>query len=475
MNNYKMSPALKWVAILTVGLLGTQACTKQLNQVPLTQKELSNFFRSEMEVEEYINAVYGMLQWNGIYGLYFPALGEIPSDNTYDEVPANDGQVYGQLDEFATIPGNGLIATVWRDHYRAIQGANVVLNRIGDVAFASEEQKSASIGEMQFIRALLYFNLVRTFGDVPLVVEETTDPNLYFGQGRTAADAVYQQIIADLEAAIGNLPVRQTKQGKATRHAANALLGKVYLTRNEPAKAKQYFLEVVNSEQYQLEAIDRVFAIDNENNDEIIFDVQFASGVNGNQEGSSMQQQFSPSGTLANAKGHNLPTRSLYNLYAADDLRKEYYVGITANNIPFSKKLVQPTTAPADGGSNFVVIRYADILLLLAEIENETGNGAAAVAYVNAVRQRANASPIQAGLPADRLGEAIELERRLELICEGHRWFDLLRYGTAVDVMNAWFDAEGINITVGAHHVLMPIPQGQLDTDPAITQNIGYN
>lgn len=188
-----------------------------------------------------------------------------------------------------------------------------------------------------------------------------------------------------------------------------------------------------------------------------------------------MQQQFSPSGTLANAKGHNLPTRSLYNLYAADDLRKEYYVGITANNIPFSKKLVQPTTAPADGGSNFVVIRYADILLLLAEIENETGNGAAAVAYVNAVRQRANASPIQAGLPADRLGEAIELERRLELICEGHRWFDLLRYGTAVDVMNAWFDAEGINITVGAHHVLMPIPQGQLDTDPAITQNIGYN
>ncbi|HWL00183.1 MAG TPA: RagB/SusD family nutrient uptake outer membrane protein, partial [Parapedobacter sp.] len=299
--------------------------------------------------------------------------------------------------------------------------------------------------------------------------------NLYFGQGRTAADAVYQQIIADLEAAIGNLPVRQAQQGKATRHAANALLGKVYLTRNEPAQAKQYFLEVVNSEQYQLEAIDRVFAIANENNDEIIFDVQFASGVNGNQEGSSMQQQFSPSGTLANAKGHNLPTRSLYNLYAADDLRKEYYVGITANNIPFSKKLVQPTTAPADGGSNFVVIRYADILLLLAEIENETGNGAAAVAYVNAVRQRANASPIQAGLPADRLGEAIELERRLELICEGHRWFDLLRYGTAVDVMNAWFDAEGINITVGAHHVLMPIPQGQLDTDPAITLNTGYN
>src|SRR5690606_40882347 len=89
MNNYKMSPSLKWVAILTVGLLGTQACTKQLDQVPLTQKGLSSFFSTEMEVEEYVNAVYGMLQNNGVYGLYFPALGEIPSDNTYDEVPAN--------------------------------------------------------------------------------------------------------------------------------------------------------------------------------------------------------------------------------------------------------------------------------------------------------------------------------------------------------------------------------------------------
>lgn len=475
MNNYKMSPSLKWVAILTVGLLGTQACTKQLDQVPLTQKGLSSFFSTEMEVEEYVNAVYGMLQNNGVYGLYFPALGEIPSDNTYDEVPANDGQVYGQLDEFATIPGNGLIASVWRDHYRAIQGANVVLNRINDVTFANEETKAARIGEMQFIRALLYFNLVRSFGDVPLVTEETTDPNAYFGQGRTAMDAVYEQIIADLEAATGNLPLQPSVQGKVTRHAANALLGKVYLTLHEPARAKEYFLEVVNSGQYQLEAIDRVFAIDNENNSEIIFDVQFASGINGNQEGSSMQQQFSPSGTLANAKGHNLPTRSLYNLYADDDLRKEYYVGITDNNIPFSKKLVEPTTAPADGGSNFVVLRYADILLLLAEIESNAGNTAEAATYVNAIRSRANATPVDAALPAADMEAAVELERRLELICEGHRWFDLLRYGTAVDVMNDWFTQEGINITVSDHHVLMPIPQGQLDTDPAITQNPGYH
>lgn len=475
MKKKKIIDTLKWGAAVFVCLLSMQACTKQLDQVPVTQKVLSSFIQNQTEVEEYVDAVYGMLQWNGTYGLYFPALGEIPSDNTYDEVPANDSQMYGQLDEFATVPGNGLIASVWRDHYRAIQGANVVLNRIGGVAFTDQVAKASRVGEMQFIRAMLYFNLVRTFGDVPLVLEETSDPNVFFGQGRTNKLQVYQQVIADLESAIENLPVIQTKKGKITKHAANALLGKVYLAQGKPAEAKRYFLEVVNAKRYKLVDIDRVFAINNENNEEIIFDVQFASGINGNKEGSSMQQQFSPSGTLANAKGHNLPTRSMYNLFAAEDLRKQYYVGLTSNNIPFSKKLAVPTTAPADGGSNFVVIRYADILLLLAEIESNAGNEAAALGYLNPVRERAGLKSFkEKELTPDALKAAVELERRLELICEGHRWFDLIRYGTAVQVMNKWFKAEGVNISVDADDLQMPIPQGQIDTDPSIIQNDGY-
>lgn len=461
-------------ALLISGLCVTiTSCHKQLDQQPTTQKELTNFLRNEVEVEEYVNAVYGMLQWNGTYKLYFPAMAEISSDNTFDEVPANDGQMYGQLDLFQVVATNGLHASVWRDHYKTIQGANVVLNRINDVAFDSEETKNARKGEMMFIRSLMYFNLVRAFGDVPLVTKETTDPFEYFGQGRTASTAVYAQIVKDLEEAIALLPMVNDKIGKVRKTAAQALLGKVYLTQKEWAKAKASLEAVVNSNQHELVAIDKIFGIANENNVEVIFDVQFAAQVNGNAEGSNMQQQFSPSGTLANAKGHNLPTKELYDLYDTADLRKQQYVAITDNNIPYSLKLTRPTHNPADGGSNFIVLRYADVILMLAEIEAQMGNTTVAVDYLNQIRERAGLNVVTDNNTAIVL-EKIAVERRLELINEGHRWFDLIRYGTAVEVMNKWFTTHNVNIVINQNHLLQPIPQDQIDTDPAMVQNPGY-
>lgn len=450
------------------------ACHKQLDQQPQTEKELNNFLRNEVEVEEYINAVYGMLQWNGTYKLYLPALAEISSDNTFDEVPANDGQMYGQLDLFQVVPTNGLHAAVWKDHYRAIQSANVVLNRIGSVDFDSEALKDVRIGEMKFIRALMYFNLVRAFGDVPLVTKETTDPFEYFGQGRTPVADVYAQIENDLTEAIAVLPPAADKIGKATQGAAQTLLGKVYLTNKEWGKAKAQLDAVVGGGQYHLLPIDQIFGIENENNTEIIFDVQFASQINGTAEGSNMQQQFSPSGTLANAKGHNLPTKELYDLYEDDDQRKTQYVALTDNNIPYSLKLTRPLHNPADGGSNFIVLRYADVILMLAEIEAQLGNTTQALDYLNSIRERAGASTIVL-TEANQLLEAIAMERRLELINEGHRWFDLLRYGNAVQVMNAWFKNQGMQITITTDDLLQPIPQGQIDTDRTIKQNPGYH
>lgn len=449
------------------------SCHKQLDQQPTTQKELTNFLRNEVEVEEYVNAVYGMLQWNGTYKLYFPAMAEISSDNTFDEVPANDGQMYGQLDLFQVVPTNDLHASVWRDHYKTIQGANVVLNRINDVAFDSEEIKNARKGEMMFIRSLMYFNLVRAFGDVPLVTKETTDPFEYFGQGRTVTTEVYAQIIKDLETAIDLLPMINDKVGKARKTAAQTLLGKVYLTQKEWAKAKTALEAVVSSNQHELVAIDKLFGIANENNAEVIFDVQFAAAINGNAEGSNMQQQFSPSGTLANAKGHNLPTKELFDLYDNADKRKQQYVAITDNNIPYSLKLTRPTHNPADGGSNFIVLRYADVLLMLAEIEAQLGNPNRALDYLNPVRERAGLGVVTDNNKEVVL-EKIALERRLELVNEGHRWFDLIRYGTAVEVMNQWFATHNMNIVINQNHLLQPIPQNQIDTDPAMVQNPGY-
>ena len=454
-------------------LLGLTSCDKQLFQDPITSKELGNFLQNETEVEEYVNATYAKLQANGLYGLYLPAFSEIQSDVTYDEVPANDGGTYGQIDQFAILPANDMVTMVWRHSYQAIQRANVVLTRIDKVSYASAATKQARIGEMKFIRALLYFNLVQLYGDVPLVTQETENPNTYFGQGRTPSAQVYDQIKKDLTDASATLPETTTQPGKVVKTAAQTLLAKVQLTQKNYGEARTLLLAVVASGRHALlpNPAD-VFSITNENNKEIIFAVQFASNVNGNTEGSTMFQQNAPSGTVSGAKGHNLPTKSLYALYTAADKRRGTFVTATTSGIPWSRKLAQPAVI-TDGGSDVVVLRYADAVLMLAEVENELDNTTAAATNLNLIRTRAGLANTPATSQAD-LRVAIDLERQLELVGEGYRWFDLLRTGTAISVMNAWFKANNILITIAAKDLLMPIPQSQIDTDPAIKQNPGY-
>ena len=464
----------KLLSLLIVIIVAGTACTKQLTQIPDTSKVMNNFFTTESEAEEYVNATYAALQSQGLYGQYVPCISEIPSDNTWDQVPANDNGWAGQLDLFTTIPSNGILSQNWKDAYVAIQRANVVLNRIGAIAYQNDSIKTARTGAMEFIRALLYFNLVRTYGDVPLVTQETTDPNAYFGQGRTAKEEVYTQIVNDLRDAVTKLPLKADKPGGVRRSAAQSLLGKVYLTRGRYQDAVNTLKEVVSSGQHSLmTSPDKVFTLSNENNAEIIFAVQYASGVNGGTEGSGLQQQFSPSGFESGAKGHNLPNLSLYKLYSSNDTRKGAYVDTTKLGVPYCKKYIANPANLADGGSDFVVLRYADVLLMLAEAYNELGNPAEALNNLNQVRTRAGLAAYE-NTNQNSLAAAIALERQLELIGEGHRWFDLLRKGNAVQVMNDWFTNQSINIRIDNHNLLMPVPQDQINTDPTIKQNDGY-
>ncbi|MCF0063204.1 RagB/SusD family nutrient uptake outer membrane protein [Dyadobacter chenwenxiniae] len=464
---------MKKTIIYLIMTLVFGACTDQLEQRPLTSKELGVFLKTETEVEEYVNSIYAALQNNGLYGLNLPAMGEIPSDNTFDEVPANDAAVFGDMDEFKTIPANGAVADNWRMSYVAIQRCNVVLARINDVTFKADITKNARIGEAKFIRALMYFNLVRFYGDVPLVLDETTDPNVFFGQGRANTLQVYEQIIKDLSESIPSLPASSSQPGRVIKTAAQALLGKVYLTQKEYQKAKTELDALIAPNAHALlPSVEDVFSLSNENNQEIIFAVQFASGINGNTEGSTMYQQFAPSGTVSGAKGHNLPTIELYNKYTQNDARKGAYVALTPSGVPFNNKLKKAEII-TDGGSNVVVLRYADVLLMQAEIENELGNLASAQNLLNLVRKRAGLTNTASTTQSD-LRAAIDLERRLELVGEGHRWLDLLRTGQAITVMNSWFTANNKPITVSAKNLVLPIPQNQIDTDPAIIQNPAY-
>lgn len=442
---------------------------------PEAQKVSSQFYTTSAEIEQGVVSVYGSLQYTGQYQLGMPALGELPSDNTYDEVPANDAFTYGELDFFTIQPNNTLIASAWKDNYIGIQQANIILARIDKIPDMTDALKSARIGEMKFLRALMYFNLARIFGDVPLVLKETTNVNEYFGQSRTPIAEVYTAVEADLREAINLLPATTTQKGRATKGAALGILGKVLLTQKKYAESLTYLNQVESLGYQLLTDVTKIFDVANENNAEIIFDVQFASGLNGNSEGSTAFQMFSPSGSVSGAKGHNLPTIEVYNLYSTGDTRRSAYIGLTSSGIPFSKKLVKTSNTIADGGSNFVVLRLADIFLMKAESYAEQNDFSNANIYLNKVKTRAGIPTVNFSTK-DQLLTEIDRERRLEFVGEGHRWFDLIRTGKATSVMTSHFTSNPGYSTaqINAHHLLMPVPQGQINTDPAIKQNPGY-
>ncbi|WP_294199733.1 RagB/SusD family nutrient uptake outer membrane protein [uncultured Chryseobacterium sp.] len=457
-----------------LSLLGS--CSSDLlNTLPEADKVTSNFYKDASQIEQGVNGVYGSLQYTGQYKQGLLTIGEIPSDNTFDEVPANDNFTYGEFDFFTIQPTNSLIENAWKDNYVGIQQANIILNRIGSITDMSEGTKKTRIGEMKFLRALMYFNLVRIFGDVPLVTQETTDVNSYFGQSRTPANEVYNFVEGELKEAITLLPATAAQKGRATKGAALGILGRVLMTRNKFSEALPYLSQIDGLGYSLLSDVTKIFDVTNKNNAEIIFDVQFASGLNGNSEGSNAFQLFSPSGTVSGAKGHNLPTKEVYNLYSSADKRRNAYIGLTNNGVPYTKKLVKTSSAVDDGGSNVVVIRLADVYLMMAECYAQTNDLTNANLYLNKIKTRAGITNVNLTSQQALLAE-IDKERRLELIGEGHRWFDLVRTGKAVQVMTQYFAVTPgySTATIDQHNLLMPVPQNQINTDPAIKQNPGY-
>lgn len=468
-----MYQSIKTIAMVLLSM-AFASCSDNLDLVPITQKSAATFYSNESEIESAIFGVYGQLQNQGLYGLDLIGVGEIPGEDSFEEIAANDGGRFGQLDDFSTNASNDLVGDIWRESYEGIQRTNVILNRIEEVDFEDEATKSARIGEMQFVRGLLYFNLVRLYGAVPLVVEETTNPSDYFGQTRAPKADVYAQITTDANHAIDNLPSIRTA-GRPAKGAAQLLLADVKMNQRQYGEAVPLLADIVNSGTYRLMATtSEVFGVDNEDNDEILFEVKYTSGLNGNSEGESAASQFRPSGTTANAKGHNLPSAAFVAMYVNEDTRKDDYVGIAteANPFYFSLKYEVSATGADDGGTDHLVMRYADVLLKYAEALNESG-GTDAAQYLNMVRNRAGLANTTAS-SQNELRTAIELERRLEFIGEGHRWFDLLRTGKAVETMNSWFAANSKNITINENNLVLPIPQSQRDTDPELSQNTGY-
>jgi hypothetical protein len=387
-----------------------------------------------------------------------------------------------EFDKFYLRTTNPLLAERWSDGYKGIYRCNTVLDRIVAVPM-DETLKKRITGEAKFLRALMYFNLVRMFGDVPLVLKEITDTNEGYTYGRAPVAEVYAQIIGDLSEAELLLPVEYSSAnvGRATSGAAKALLGKVYLTRKLYTDAEAKLKEVVDMENLGIYALlptyADVFKTANKNGKESVFAVQYKKGNLG--EGSGFANLYAPqvSGNAVipfGGDGNNRPTTDLENAYEPGDIRKDIsmatgYTNEQGTRVDFYyiKKYADLPAVKYDSEDNWPVIRFADVLLMYAEALNETGKITEALPFLNRVRVRATL-PEKEALTQSEMRLALEQERRVELAFEGHRWFDLVRTGRALEVLNGKAQAIGLTTQLTENNLIFPIPQSQIDVNPSL-------
>ncbi|OQP38668.1 hypothetical protein A4H97_18285 [Niastella yeongjuensis] len=475
-------------------IVTASSCSKEyFDRLPTDQPIENTFFSDEVSVKQVVNDAYFSLR--NTYLNYF-AFGDLASDDVYNS-KFNNSTNHITINESNVVSDNGLVNDFWNFSYATINRCNLVLDNVDKVPM-SDSSKAQYSNEAKFLRALMYFNLVRIYGDVPLVLNDIKTPEEALSYSREAKNKVYDQVVADLQAAEG-LPARYAINqdiGRATRWAAKALLAKVYLTLQKPADADKKLKEVIDApagagaNQYHLlPSYADVFDAAKPNNAEVIFAVQYARGYTPSQGNpfvnGAMANEDIGTGVLKRGTGTFLMTEDLNNQFVATDARRSMIKQLTGSrrNYIFTMKYYDNgMTTTVDAGNDWIVLRYADVNLMYAETQNETGQTGNAFLFLKAVRDRAGLITDPA-LAADQaaLRTAIQQERRLELFCEGHRWFDLLRTNKLIDVMNAHFAGNWSNDEIGSGNkvtpdeLVFPIPRYQVNLNPdKILQNPNY-
>lgn len=468
------------------------SCAK-LDRAPDSAITTEQFYQTSADAVAAVNTVYTstlnpgpLMMYNRLFHLAF----EIQTDDAIagQRVTNVDVRAMASLTQSTT---NDRVDELWKEHYNAINQANIAIDKIPAISMDPVLQ-TRLINEAKFLRGLLYFNMVRLWGDVPLVLHETTSLSQDSIQvARTPAEDVYAQIISDLTDA-ENLPASYSANdlGRATGGAAKSILAKVYLTRQEWDKAASKCLEVMTGPYgYSLfPNYADVFNINKKNIQEQIFSAQC---VGGNIQGNRLASSCAPVGIPGiPAAGTDEPTTQAYQIFDSLDLRRDVTFdtslisptnGQTYKFTPHFAKYWDPTTItnPTNSNQNIPVIRYAEVLLMYAEALNEVNHGPTADAYdaVNKVIRRAYGKTIDVpdstvdlkDLDYTGFQQAVYLQRRKELMMEFQRWFDLIRTKTMVETLHA------VGKTAASDkNYLLPVPQHEIDLNPKLTQNPGW-
>lgn len=497
-NNTYSAALNRGLVLLLVPML--LACSDFLDRPPLDQLAEDSFYKTANDARLAVLSAYGPMQNVDWYGKSW-MIHEIPADNA--EPGGNDPE-FSPIDNFTINADNVPNAQHWAQHYRMIALANQVISKVPDITM-DEEARNEIVAEARFLRAFSYFDLVRIYGDVPIITEVPTiasELNVF----RDPVEEVYSFIIEDLTTAYANLPSSYSASniGRATKGAAGAILAKVYLTNKDFDKAMEIAREIIASNQYKLmESYESNWLKDvSDNNAESIFQVQY-TGCGPIGTGNALQAFFAPWGQgitkASDGWGSQVPTgpsvnnpgTTIQDAFEEGDLRKHQTIMIGGSVYPeinaedggytYPSTSISRTNANIKkyvigGGSdvcfmttpqNVHVIRYPDVLLTLAEAACAKNGGISTSADVleafNAVRLRAGLESVDVVT-----SELVLHERRIEFAFENQRWFDLLRSGSVIDVMLLH------GKQMQDYHLLFPIPSEEIAINGNLTQNPGY-
>lgn len=481
-------------------------CEKFLDLKPESTLNTGNAFNSAQDLNNALAGAYRAFyyeyyQWDNIL------LGDVRSDNAYAG-GGGDAPIV-QYDDLKITTGNNRMYANWSQLYTGIGRCNIIiskLNEISDPALDKNNLRKEIIGQASFLRAFHYFQLVKTYGGVPIELNSNSADPAKTNLPRSTETEVYNQIEKDLMVATANLPDSYSggnseNKVKGTKGAANALLAKIWAQRSDRnySKVLQYCNAVISSPAGYalLPNYADLFDGDHYMNKESILEISF---LGGNWDVSNWGVQL----FLAPEDGwqkYCVPSKDLVNAYLTekDNIRKDANIVFWKNidwadenwnpcgdktiSIPFNYKQKHP-----DGwnsGDHPYLLRLDDIILLKAEAQNETGDLAGAATSVNLIRSRVGLTPISA-TTKDAMKSRILLERRLELAFEGARWDDLARAGNLVAVMNGLKEVKytcgggnpsapvAINYNATTEKILCPIPQQERDANPNLTQNPGF-
>ena len=472
--------------IFVLGMFLLSGCSDFLEEVPKSNITSSNYYNNEKDAEAAVTYAYQDL--NAIYNLDYWLIGDIASDNfTLSTAGLGSGQS-ADFGLFSWSSSTSVVGSFWNSHFNAITNVNAALDKIQNIE-GNEEFLAELMGELYFLRALYYYNLVRVYGDVPIILTLLTASDNLNVSRDNAAD-VYLQIIGDLNQAIEILPELPRELGRTSELVAKALLAKVYLTRasspyvenseNDYAHVISLCDDIIGSGYFALvpNYLD-IFKTTNElKNSESLFEVQFADNVSN--LSSTIINQFLLSIDFTNpiSVWQAQPSDDFVNNMEPGDIRALFVSDTTLTGFEMTDgrwltkyQDVEEFGLDLNTGPNFYVLRYSEVLLMLAEAENEVnGPTAKAIAAVNSIRNRAGLSdlPNTSISQKNNLRDAILQERRIEFIGEGQRWFDLVRTGRLVMTMN------NLGLTIDDRRNIFPIPLTEMDANSAMIQNEGY-